>query len=371
MNIKFSAPCLLGLEGLVAQELKDMDAQNVEAKNGRVDFEGDENILARVNIGSRYCERILIRMGEFTAVTFEQLFQGVKKLPWEEWIGQYDEFPVKGHSLNSKLFSVSDCQAIIKKAVVERLKEKYRISWFEETGTKYQIQFSIMKDVVTVFIDTSGVGLHKRGYRPVANAAPIRETLAASMAELARLRHYHTLYDVCCGSGTILIEGAMKALNIAPGLRRTFACERFGQIDSSIWQQERNRAMDLVIRDGDFMAYGSDIDFHALEVAKENARRAGVSMKIDLSKRDLKDFVRKSEKGTVICNPPYGERMLDIKTAEDIYRTMGKIFTPERGWAYYIISPDETFEKCFGRKADKRRKLYNGMIKCQLYMYFK
>ena len=371
MNIKFSAPCLLGLEGLVAQELKDMEAQNVEAKNGRVDFEGDENILARVNIGSRYSERILIRMGEFTAVTFEQLFQGVKKLPWEEWIGQYDEFPVKGHSLNSKLFSVSDCQAIIKKAVVERLKEKYRISWFEETGTKYQIQFSIMKDVVTVFIDTSGVGLHKRGYRPVANAAPIRETLAASMAELARLRHYHTLYDVCCGSGTILIEGAMKALNIAPGLRRTFACERFGQIDSSVWQQERNRAMDLIIRDGDFMAYGSDIDFHALEVAKENARRAGVSMKIDLSKRDLKDFVRKSEKGTVICNPPYGERMLDIRTAEDIYRTMGKIFTQERGWAYYIISPDETFEKCFGRKADKRRKLYNGMIKCQLYMYYK
>lgn len=371
MNIKFSAPCLLGLEGLVAQELKDMDAQNVEAKNGRVDFEGDESTLVRANICSRYSERILIRMGEFTAVTFEQLFQGVKKLPWEEWIGQYDEFPVKGHSLNSQLHSVSDCQAIIKKAVVERLKAKYNISWFEETGTKYQIQFSIMKDVVTVFIDTSGTGLHKRGYRPVANAAPIKETLAASMAELARLRHYHTLYDVCCGSGTILIEGAMKALNIAPGLRRSFACERFQNIDGSIWQQERNRATDSVIRDADFMAYGSDIDFHALEVAKENARRAGVSMKIDLSKRDLKDFVRKSEKGTVICNPPYGERMLDIKTAEDIYRTMGKIFVQEKGWAYYIISPDETFEKCFGRKADKRRKLYNGMIKCQLYMYYK
>ena len=371
MLIKFSAPCLLGLEGLAAQELKDMDAQNVEAKNGRVDFEGDMNILARANLCSRYSERILIRMGEFKAVSFEQLFQGVKKLPWEEWLNSYDAFPVKGYSLNSKLFSVSDCQAIIKKAVVERLKSKYNISWFEETGVTHQIQFSIMKDVVTLFIDTSGVGLHKRGYRPVANNAPIKETLAAAMADLARLRHYHTLYDVCCGSGTILIEGAMKALNIAPGLRRAFISERFENIDSIVWQQERARAADLVVKDADFMAYGSDIDFHALEIAKENARRAGVSMKIDLSKRDLADFKRKSEKGTVICNPPYGERMLDIKQAEDIYRTMGKIFPSEKGWAYYVISPDEKFEQCFGRKADKRRKLYNGMIKCQLYMYYK
>ena len=254
MLIKFSAPCLLGLEGLVAQELRDMDALNVEAKNGRVDFEGDESILARANICSRYSERILIRMGEFSAVTFEQLFQGVKNLPWEEWLGKFDAFPVKGYSLNSKLFSVSDCQAIIKKAVVERLKQKYKISWFEESGAVHQIQFSIMKDTVTLFIDTSGAGLHKRGYRPVANVAPIKETLAAAMAELARLRHYHTLYDVTCGSGTILIEGAMKALNIAPGLRRAFVSERFENIDSSFWQQERARAADSVIRDADFMA---------------------------------------------------------------------------------------------------------------------
>ncbi len=369
--IKFSAPCLLGLEGLVAQELRDMGALNVEAQNGRVDFEGDENILARANICSRYSERILIRMGEFRAVSFEQLFQGVKNLPWEAWIGKTDAFPVKGYSLNSKLFSVSDCQAITKKAVVERLREKYGISWFEETGPVHQIQFSIMKDRVTMFIDTSGVGLHKRGYRPVANNAPIKETLAAAMAELAKLRHYHTLYDVCCGSGTILIEGAMKALNIAPGLHRAFISERFENIDQNVWREERMRATDSVIQDADFMAYGSDIDFRALEIARENARRAGVGMKIDLSKRDLKDFVRKSEKGTVICNPPYGERMLDIESAEEIYRTMGKMFTQERGWGYYIISPDEDFEKCFGRKADRRRKLYNGMIKCQLYMYYK
>lgn len=371
MQMKFSVPCLLGLEGLIADELRRMDAQNVAAQNGRVDFEGDESILARANICSRYAERILIRMGEFRAETFEELFQGVKKIPWEMFIGEKDAFPVKGYSLDSKLFSVSDCQAIIKKAVVERLKAKYNLNWFEETGTVYQIQFSIMKDTVTLFIDSTGTGLHKRGYRPVANAAPIKETLAAAMAELARVRHYHTLYDPMCGSGTILIEGTMKALNIAPGIHRSFACEKFPMIDESVWRQERARAGDLVIRDADFKAYGSDIDFNALQIAQENARRAGVAMKIDFSKRDIKDFVRKSEKGTVICNPPYGERMLDIKNAEDIYRTMGKIFTPEHGWAYYIITPDEEFEKVFGRKADKRRKLYNGMIKCQLYMYFK
>lgn len=371
MQMKFSVPCLLGLEGLIADELRRMDAQNVAAQNGRVDFEGDETVLARANICSRYAERILIRMGSFRAETFEELFQGVKKIPWEMFIGEKDAFPVKGYSLDSKLFSVSDCQSIIKKAVVERLKAKYNLNWFEETGTVYQIQFSIMKDTVTLFIDSTGAGLHKRGYRPVANAAPIKETLAAAMAELARVRHYHTLYDPMCGSGTILIEGAMKALNIAPGIHRSFACEKFPMIDESVWRQERARAGDLVIRDADFKAYGSDIDFNALQIAQENARRAGVAMKIDFSKRDIKDFKRKSEKGTVICNPPYGERMLDIKNAEDIYRTMGKIFTPERGWAYYIITPDEEFEKVFGRKADKRRKLYNGMIKCQLYMYFK
>ncbi len=371
MQMKFSATCLLGIEGLIADELRRMDAQNVSAQNGRVDFEGDENMLARANICSRYAERILIRMGSFRAETFEELFQGVKKIPWEMFIGEKDAFPVKGYSLDSKLFSVSDCQAIVKKAVVERLKSKYNINWFEETGTVYQLQFSIMKDTVTLFIDSTGSGLHKRGYRPVANAAPIKETLAAAMAELARVRHYHTLYDPMCGSGTILIEGAMKALNIAPGIHRTFACEKFPMIDAEIWRQERARAGDLVIRDAEFTAYGSDIDFNALQIAQENARRAGVAMKMDFSKRDVKDFARKSEKGTVICNPPYGERMLDIKNAREIYRTMGKIFTQERGWAYYIISPDEEFEKIFGRKADKRRKLYNGMIKCQLYMYFK
>lgn len=371
MNIKMCVPCLLGLEGLIAEELRAMDARDVSAENGRVLFAGDENILARANICSRYAERIQVLVGSFEAHSFEELFQGVKALPWEEWIGKNDAFPVKGYSLNSDLFSVSDCQAIIKKAVVERLKLKYQIPWFSETGNLYQIQFSIMKNVVTVFIDTSGAGLHKRGYRPAANAAPIKETLAASLCNLAHLRDYHTLYDPMCGSGTILVEGALAACNIAPGVNRRFTADSWEQIPEYIWKQERERARDLEKKERIFRAFGSDIDEKALDIARENAKRAGVAELIDFKKRDLRDFAPETEKGTLIVNPPYGERLLDIQSAEALYREMGRLFKPVRGWSYYIITADEDFEKVFGRRADKRRKLYNGMIKCQLYMYYK
>lgn len=371
MKIKFVIPCLLGLESIIANEMKELGAENVTSENGRVLFEGDENILARVNICSRYSERVQILVGEFYARSFEELFQGTRALEWENWIGAYDTFPVKGYSLNSKLFSVSDCQSIIKKAVVERLKSKYGISWFEETGPVHQIQFSIMKDKVSLLLDTTGVGLHKRGYRPQANAAPIKETLAASLCNLARLRNYHTLYDPMCGSGTILIEGAMMVHNIAPGVNRNFSAERWDVIDESVWTQERNRARELVNYDSDFIAYGSDIDETALAIAQINAKRAGVERKIKFEKADIRDFEFKSEMGTVICNPPYGERLLDIEEAQRLYKIMGEKFTAQRGRSYYVISPSEEFEKEFGRKADKRRKLYNGMIKCQLFMYFK
>ncbi|MBP9989635.1 MAG: class I SAM-dependent RNA methyltransferase [Ruminococcus sp.] len=371
MNINFVIPCLLGLESVIANEMKDLGAENVVCENGRVLFSGDEYMLARANICSRYSERIQILVGEFYARSFEELFQGTKKLNWEDWIGEYDAFPVKGYSINSTLFSVSDCQSIIKKAVVDRLKQKYNTSWFDETGAVHQIQFSIMKDKVSLLLDTSGMGLHKRGYRPVANAAPLKETLAASLCNLARLRPYHTLYDPMCGSGTILIEGAMMVHNIAPGLNRNFSAERWDIFDENIWSVEKERARDLINYDTDFVAYGSDIDESALEIARENAKRAGVERKINFEKCDIKDFEPKSEKGTVICNPPYGERLLDIQQAQKLYEIMGKKFAQKRGWAYNIISPSEEFEKEFGRKADKRRKLYNGMIKCQLFMYFK
>ncbi len=371
MRFNFLVPCLMGLESLIADELREIGAEDVRAENARVLFSGDESILARANICLRHAERIQILVGSFEARSFEELFEGTKALPFEDYIGKDDAFPVKGYSLNSKLFSVRDCQAIIKKAVVERLKQKYKLPWFAETGSKYQIQFSIMKDVVTIVIDTSGEGLHKRGYRLSANDAPIKETLASSLCALARIRNYHTLYDPMCGSGTIVIEGAMKAVNMAPGLHRKFAAEAFDFIPQQVWAEERTRAMDLINFDCPFMAYGSDIDPASIEIAKENARRAGVEKKIEFAVRDLKDFEKHSEKGTVICNPPYGERLLDINEANEIYKTMGRIFTPERGWAYYVISPSEEFEKMYGRKADKRRKLYNGMIKCQVYMYFK
>ena len=371
MKINFVIPCLLGLESLIANEMKDLGAENVVAENGRVLFSGDENLLARANICSRYSERIQILVGDFYARSFEELFQGTKALPWEEWIGEDDAFPVKGYSINSTLFSVSDCQSIIKKAVVERLKSKYKISWFDETGPVHQIQFSIMKDKVSLLLDTSGAGLHKRGYRLEANAAPLKETLAASLCNLARLRPYYTLYDPMCGSGTILIEGAMMVHNIAPGVNRNFSAERWDVIPEYVWAEERQRARDLVNYDTDFIAYGSDIDESALEIARVNAKRAGVERKIKFEKCDLRDFRPQSEKGTLICNPPYGERLLDISEAQKLYKIMGNKFEQKRGWAYYIISPSEEFEKEFGRKADKRRKLYNGMIKCQLFMYYK
>lgn len=371
MQYQFAAPCLFGLESLVADELRQMGAENVAAENGRVFFSGDEHILARANIRSRFSERILLVLGTFPARTFEELFQGVKALPLENWIGEYDEFPVKGYSLKSDLFSVRDCQSIIKKAAVERLKSVYGVEYFAETGTRYRLDFSILKNQVHIFLDTTGVPLHKRGYRPTANDAPMRETLAAALCALSRLRPYHTLYDPMCGSGTILIEGAMLALNIAPGLHRPFAAERFSQIPRETWAEEREAAENDRVEAADFVAYGSDTDRTALKTARENALRAGVSEKIVLEYGDVRAFRPQTERGTLITNPPYGERLADAEYAASLIRDMGKVFPRKHGFSYGIISPEAEFESLFGRRADKRRKLYNGMIKCQFYMYFK
>lgn len=371
MKIDYVIPCLLGLEGLIADELREIEAQDVRAENGRVLFCGDESILARANINCRFAERVQILVGGFEARSFEELFQGTRALPWEQWIGSDDAFPVKGYSINSTLFSVSDCQSIIKKAVVERLKGRYGIEWFSETGPVHQIQFSIMKDAVSLLLDTSGAGLHKRGYRLDANEAPIKETLAAALCSISKLRPYHTLFDPMCGSGTILIEGAMMANRIAPGINRSFSAERWDVIPQEVWKTERERARSLQLNDAPFHAYGTDIDSLAIENARLNAKRAGVDGMISFDTADIKDFAPESEKGTLICNPPYGERLLDLKQSEQLYKTMGERFVRRRGWSYSIISPSDDFELFFGRKADKRRKLYNGMIKCQVYMYFK
>lgn len=371
MNLTFYAPCIFGLEGLCANELKFLGIQNVRAENGRVLFDGDFSTLARANINSRYAERIQILLAEFEAVTFEELFENVKKIEWENFIGISDAFPVKGSCVSSQLMSMPDCQKIIKKAVVDRLSQKYMLSWFEETGPVHQIQFLVIKDRFSITLDTSGAGLHKRGYRAKANGAPLKETLAAAMAELAFVRPNHFVIDPMCGSGTILIESALKALKIAPGVNRYFACEKWSCIPDGVFESERQLAKERENRGCSFRAVGYDIDSDALNTAARNAEIAGVGDVISFERRDIKDFKKPEGYATIITNPPYGERLLDIESAEKLYKTMGERFVREHGKSYTIITPDDDFEKVFGRKADKRRKVYNGTLKCQIYMYFK
>ena len=371
MKLKFSAPCIFGLEGICANELRYLGIENVTAENGRVVFSGDWQTLARANINARYAERIHILLAEFEARSFEQLFDNVKQINWEDFIGVTEAFPVKGRCLNSKLMSVPDCQKIIKKAVVSRLSDKYMLPWLEETDAVHQIQFLIMNDKVSIMLDTSGAGLHKRGYRAESNDAPIKETLAAAMVELSRVRSNHFVVDPMCGSGTILIEAAMKALNIAPGINRYFACEKWSCVPKSAFEEERKLAKSKIRTDCTFHAEGFDIDESALETARHNAELAGVADRITFKKRDIKDFELSEDYETVITNPPYGERLLDLRAAEELYRVMGERFKRESGKSYSIITPDDDFEKLFGRKADKRRKMYNGTLKCQLYMYFR
>lgn len=369
--LKFSAPCIFGLEGLCANEFKFLGLKNVEAHNGKVTFEGDFSDMAKANINSRYAERIQILLAEFEAVSFEELFEGIKSVAWEDFIGVNDAFPVKGRCLSSKLMSVPDCQKIIKKAVVTRLSEKYMLPWLEESGPLHQIQFLIMNDKVSVMLDTSGAGLHKRGYRADSNDAPIKETLAAAMVDLSRVRANHFVTDPMCGSGTILIEAAMKALNIAPGLNRYFACEHWNCVPKDVFETARENARQKIRHDATFRATGYDIDDSALAIAKKNAEIAGVADRITFANRDIKDFELEDGFQTIITNPPYGERLLDVKSAEKLYAVMGEHFKRMKGKSYTVISPDDDFEKIFGRKADKRRKLYNGTLKCELYMYFK
>lgn len=369
-RIKLSCPVIFGLESVVGFEVKRIGGENVTVTDGRVTFEGAPELIARANICLATAERVQIELGSFEAVSFEQLFQGVKALPLEEFIGATDAFPVKGHCLDSQLHSVPDCQKIIKKAAVERLKDKYGVSWFEETGAVHQLTFNIIKDKAFIYLDTSGAGLHKRGYRKNSNDAPIKETLASGIIDLAKVRLFDKMCDPMCGSGTFLIESAYKALGIAPGLRRSFAAEKWQQLDPAIWQQERNAAVERINRERTFKALGYDIDSHAVDLTIENARKAGVGSKLTVSEQDIRDL--KPSSGTItICNPPYGERLLDLKQAEELYKIMGEKLRPDKDSPCCIITPHEEFERFFGRKADKKRKLYNGMIKCDLYMYFK
>jgi len=368
-KLKIVCPCHFGLESVLSGEMKRLSFKDVTSENGKVRFTGDFFDVAKANLNLRTAERVLIEVASFTALSFEDLFQGTRAVPWEDFICADEAFPVKGWSLNSKLHSVPDCQSIIKKAVVRRLESRYGISIFAETGAKHQIQFSILKDKVSLYLDTSGEGLHKRGYRKNSNAAPIKETLAAGILDIARVKGDSTVYDPMCGSGTFLIESFLRATRTAPGLRRYFAAESWKCFDKSHFQMARAEALDKIDRSVSFKGFGSDIDPEAVRLTIENCKKANAAGRIAVSQIDVKDFAL-PQSGIVICNPPYGERLSDICTAEALYRQMGKIFERRSGVNYYIISPHEDFENLFGRKADKRRKLYNGMIKCNLYQYF-
>ena len=365
-----SAPCHFGLESVLSGELRRLGAENISATDGRVAFEGDAEMIAKSNLWLRTAERILLVLGEFHASTFTELFDGVAALPWENFIGKNDAFPVKGWSLDSALHSIPDCQSIVKKAIVKRLQSHYHVDWFQETGAKLQVQFSIRKNQAVLMLETSGPGLHKRGYREISNLAPIRETLAAGILDLARIYPDTQIYDPFCGSGTFLVESALMACKIAPGIRRRFAAEHWGCFDSKLWQNQRSAAMDQIRKNATFRGHGSDISSEAVELSLSNAKKAGVASRISVQSADIADFVVPEGKSLVVCNPPYGERMLELQEAEDLYRTMGRVFQPKDGVSYFIISPHDDFEKLFGRPANKRRKLYNGMLRCQLFMYF-
>lgn len=362
-------PCLFGLEGLVVDEIRDLGCE-VQAENGRVKFIGSMEDMARVNLWMRCGERVLLQVGQWEAHTFDQLFEGTKALPWEQFISRDGEFPVKGHSLNSDLHSVPDCQAIIKKAIAARLGQAYHLTWLPEDQERYQVQFSIMKNQVTLMIDTSGEGLHKRGYRKDANAAPLRETLAAAMVKLARFRIQRPFVDPTCGSGTIAIEAALMGTNRAPGMNRSFSFEYFQFFDRYIMEKLRQEARDAV-KEEPFVVGAFDIDPKCVSLTTHNAGLAGVGRHVKAAVQDVAKLRTKTENGIIVCNPPYGERLMEKKEAEQLYVVMGKSFSALPGWQYYILSSHEGFEQFFGRKADKKRKLYNGMIKCDFYQYFR
>ena len=370
MKLELVATCLFGLEHLLGEEIEALGYERISTIDGRITFLGDEEAIALSNIFLRYAERVFIKLGSFRAESFEELFEGTRALPWADFIGRDDIFPVKGHSIKSKLYSIPDCQAIVKKAVVRAMSERYGISLFPETKTKYQIEFFILNDIATLMIDTSGTALHKRGYRRESLGAPIRETLAAAIAAISRPRENVLLWDPMCGSGTIAIEAAMMMRGIAPGARRSFAAEEFSFIDKAVWKRAREEAVDSE-HPSDFRAYATDIDPEAVALAEKNARLAGVSDSIKIFRADARRISSDGMRGTIVTNPPYGERLGTRGEAEALYREIGDHFRSLSPWQVYIITSHPSFERFYGRRADKVRKLYNGMLPCYLYQHFK
>ncbi len=365
----FIVTSTFGLEATLKREVLKLGYEITKVSDGRIDFKANIEAIANANLWLRSADRVLLNIGEFEATTFDELFEGTKALNWEDWITEDGKFTVTGKSVKSKLFSVSDCQAIVKKAVVEKLKQKYNTNWFKETGAEYKIQVALLKDKVTLTIDTTGAGLHKRGYRQFAGDAPLKETLAYALIELSYWNKERTLLDPMCGSGTIAIEAALVAKNIAPGLSRKFVSESWEQIDKKIWKEQRVKAYSKINVDFTPEIFGSDIDSQSIALAKYNAKKAGVDDCIIFEEKPLKDVSLPCSYGVAIINPPYGERLLKASEVEVLYKQMGELYKTDKTWCFYVITSDESFEKHFGKKADAKRKLFNGMIKTDYYQY--
>ncbi|MBQ6041242.1 MAG: class I SAM-dependent RNA methyltransferase [Oscillospiraceae bacterium] len=370
---RICCPCHFGLESVLKFELVRLSAAEISAANGRVSFSGGWDDIARANVCLTAAERVLIELGTFSVraqagkTAFDPLFEGVMQAPLEDFIGQDDAVIVKGSSLNSALHSVPACQAIVKKAAVKRLQKAYHTQTLPETGSPHTLQFQIRNDVCTLYLDTTGIPLYKRGWRQQSVLAPIRETLAAGILDLSHVRSDTQLCDPFCGSGTFLIEGARRAMHIAPGLHRKFVCEQWAKAPQEAFRKARAEAAEKIDRSVQFHAYGFDKDPAAVELTLANAKKAGVAERITVKQQEIRDFQADGE-WNIVCNPPYGERMLDVEQAREIYRVMQKAVPQTLPCS--VITPDTEFEKQFGRKARKRRKLYNGMMQCQLYQYY-
>lgn len=370
-KIKLIATTTFGLEAVAKRELMKLGYNDMEVENGKVTFIASEKDIPVANLWMRTAERILLQMGQFKAMSFDELFEKTKALPWEEWIPEDGNFIVEGKSIDSKLFSISDCQRIVEKAVVERLKTKYKnVDWFTKSGPRFTLEVAMLKDIATLTIDTSGAGLHKRGYRDRAGDAPIKETLAAAMVLLSFWNKDRPLFDPFCGSGTILIEAAMIGKNIAPGLDRKFDSEEWPRVKKEYWTKAREEAFKLIDNDVKLNIIGSDTDKRSILRARDNAANIGLEDDVVFFMKDMRDVDIQDDYGVVISNPPYGERMGEVEEIQQLYKDLGEKLKDLDTWSTYIITSEEKFETFFGKKADKKRKLYNGRIKVDYYQFY-
>ncbi len=370
MNLTLVATAAFGLESMVELEVRELGYKDAAIDNGRVVFRADESAIARANLWLRCSDRVMVQVGTFPAATFDELFEGCRALPWEQWITREGQFPVSGRSVKSRLHSVPDCQAIVKKAIVENLKARYGLERFPETGASFHVEVSLLDDVATLTLDTSGQALHKRGYRKTQGPAPLKETLAAGMVKISRWRPGRPFLDPFCGSGTIPVEAALMGLNMAPGLGRSFAAEEWPVVPAPCWASAREEAKDLAQRDRALDVAGSDRDESAVREARRNAGLAGLGRNVRVQVQDVQDVWPRGDFGCIVCNPPYGERLGDSREAAEVYETMRGAFQRFHTWSFFVITPHTNFEKVFRRRADRRRRLYNGNIPCTYYQFF-